>query len=86
MDRPRRTTRQPLKSYKILTASHPATHVTRRKADPEQRLNALLENSKSELALMDLSVRTSPAFEVSFLGNVSSCDHAKLQVLNGHLP
>ncbi|KAF8804207.1 hypothetical protein BYT27DRAFT_7243935 [Phlegmacium glaucopus] len=54
MDRPRRTTRQPVKSYKILVASDSAPRAPKRKVDPEQRLNALLENSKSELASMEL--------------------------------
>ena len=57
MDRPRRTTRQPVKSYKLLVASDPAPRAARRKVDPEQRLNTLLESSKSELATIELPVR-----------------------------
>ena len=58
MDRPRRTTRQPVKTTKILVAPDPAPRVVaKRKVDPEQRLNTLLENSKSELTSMELPVR-----------------------------
>ena len=64
MDRPRRTTRQPAKTAKVLVAPDPAPRVARRKVDPEQRLNTLLENSKSELTTMELSVRINQlAFE-----------------------
>ena len=82
MDRPRRTLRQPVKSHQTVT-SDPAPRVTKRKVYPEQGLNALLESSKSELTSMELPVRISLAFnvEVLSLGNVSSCDHTKLQVL-----
>ena len=57
MDRPRRTTRQPVKTAKVLVTSDPAPRAAKRKVDPEQRLNTLLENSKSELASMELPVR-----------------------------
>lgn len=57
MDRPRRTTRQPIKTAKVLVTSDPAPRAAKRKVDPEQRLNALLESSKSELASMELPVR-----------------------------
>jgi hypothetical protein len=56
MDRPRRTTRQPVKTAKVVVASDPAPRVAKRKVDPEQRLNILLESSKSELTSMDLPV------------------------------
>ena len=54
MDRPRRTTRQPVKTTKVLVAPN---RVAKRKADPEQRLNTLLESSKSEFVSMELPVR-----------------------------
>ncbi|KAF8152299.1 Asx homology domain-containing protein [Crassisporium funariophilum] len=58
MDRPRRATRQPTKSPKLV-AGEPVVRVVRRKAianvDPEQRLKALLESSKSELTQMQIS-------------------------------
>ena len=57
MDRPRRTTRQPVKTTKILVAPDPAPRVAKRKLDPEQRLNILLESSKSDLVSMELPVR-----------------------------
>lgn len=57
MDRPRRTTRQPVRTAKVLLASDPAPRVAKRKVDPEQRLNTLLESSKSELTSMELPVR-----------------------------
>ena len=65
MDRPRRTTRQSTKSYKLSVASEPVPRVAKRKADPEQRLNTLLESSKSGLASMELPVRISLALRVS---------------------
>ena len=57
MDRPRRTTRQPVKTTKVLVAPEPAPRVAKRKLDPEQRLTTLLESSKSELVSMELPVR-----------------------------
>jgi hypothetical protein len=57
MDRPRRTTRQPVKTAKVLVAPDPAPRIAKRKVDPEQRLNTLLESSKSELVSMELPVR-----------------------------
>ena len=57
MDRPRRTTRQPVKTTKVLVAPDPAPRVAKRKLDPEQRLNTLLESSKSEFVSMELPVR-----------------------------
>ena len=59
MDRPRRTTRQPIKAAKSLVVSDPAPRLAKRKVpvDPEQRLNTLLESSKSDLASMELPVR-----------------------------
>ena len=69
MDRPRRTTRQPVKTTKVLVASEPTPRVAKRKVDPEQRLNTLLESSKSELVSMELPVRikSHSRFEVSSL-------------------
>jgi hypothetical protein len=60
MDRPRRTTRQPIKTAKVLVSSDPTPRVAKRKVDPEQRLNILLESSKSDLASMELPVRIIP--------------------------
>ena len=57
MDRPRRTTRQPVKTTKVLVGPDPAPRVAKRKVDPEQRLNTLLESSKSEFVSMELPVR-----------------------------
>ena len=57
MDRPRRTTRQAVKTAKVSVVSDPAPRVVaKRKVDREQRLNSLLENSKSELTSMELPV------------------------------
>lgn len=84
MDRPRRTTRQPIKTAKVLVTSDPTPRVAKRKVDPEQRLNILLESSKSELALMELPVRIIPQVEAHpSLGNATM---RKLPVLNGRLP
>jgi hypothetical protein len=57
MDRPRRTTRQPAKIAKALAEPAPRVAAAKRKVDPEQRLNTLLESSKSELVSMELPVR-----------------------------
>lgn len=60
MDRPRRSTRQPVKAPQLVRPEPPPRVIKRKPAaevDPEKMLKTLLESSKSDLVSLDMNVR-----------------------------
>lgn len=81
MDRPRRSTRQPVKAPQLVRPEPP--RVAKRKSaaevDPEKMLKTLLESSKSDLVSLDMNVRMCFALERIIFG-LFSCNRLDLRI------